>query len=146
MTYPVGGAEGHGGIDYQRVKRAYDFDDYAALAFNAAGGAEVVYVVGTNAFLAGGIDPATGLPPLSNIASVADPTIPMFEAKCLLLIPTVDCLVRFEPDYRIGAGLSTRIQHPILVAFSPYTIFRRCTAIHVIGAVGAGVLRVHFLG
>ena len=122
-----------GNIDYDRVKRHYDYDDYADIAFNAVGGVEVRYIVGANAFLA---DPA----------SVADPTIPMFEAKCVLLLPTVDCLVRFEPNYLLPAGASIRVQHPILVAFSPYTIFRRFTALHVIGAVGAGVLRVHFLG
>lgn len=138
-------AEQHGNIDYQRVKRHYDFDDFASIAFNAAGGLEVRYIPGTNAFLAGGLLP-TGLPPASNIVAVADPTIPMFEAKCLLLIPTVDCLVRFEPDYRVAAGQSTRVQHPLFVANAPYTIFRRCTAIHVIGAVGAGVLHVHILG
>ena len=130
-----------GNIDYDRVKRHYDYDDYADIAFNAVGGVEVVYIVGTNAFLAGGLPP-----PISNILAVGDPTIPMFEAKCVLLLPTVDCLVRFEPNYLLPAGASTRIQHPILVAFSPYTIFRRFTAIHVIGAAGAGVLRVHFLG
>ena len=56
MAYPSG-AEAHGGIDYSRVKHQYDFDDYDALAFEAAGGAEVVYIVGTNAFAAGGVPP-----------------------------------------------------------------------------------------
>ena len=135
----------YGNLDYQRVKRHYDYDDYAEITFNAAGGAEVRYISGTNAFLAGGFLP-TGLPPASNIAAVADPTIPMFEAKCLLLIPTRDCHVRFEPDYRVAAGLSTRVQHPLFVVHAPYTIFRRCTALHVIGAVGAGTLHVHILG
>ncbi|MCJ7560484.1 hypothetical protein MUO79_07680, partial [Candidatus Bathyarchaeota archaeon] len=77
---------------------------------------------------------------------VADPTIPMFEAKCVLLIPTANCLVRFEPDYRLPAGLSTRVQHQIQLAFAPYTIFRRFTALHIIGVAGAGVLHVHILG
>ena len=134
-------AEQFGGIDYQRVKRHYDYDDYAAIAFNAAGGAEVRYIAGTNAFLAGGLPP-----PTSNILAVADPTIPMFEGKIVVLIPTADCYVRFEPDYRVAAGASTRIQHFIQVAFAPYTIPRRFTALHVIGAVGAGVLHVHILG
>ena len=123
-----------GNIDYQRVKRHYDYDDYAAIAFNAAGGAEVRYIAGTNAFLAGGP------------YAVADYTIPMFEAKCVLLIPTADCLVRFEPNYLLPAGLSTRVQHLIQLAWSPYTIFRRFTALHVVGVAGAGVLHVHILG
>lgn len=122
-----------GPIDYQRMKRHYDYDDYAEIVFNAAGGAEIRYIIGTNAFLAAP-------------TSVADPTIPMFEAKCLLLIPTADCRVRFEPDYRVAAGLSVRVQHTLRVAFAPYTIFRRCTALHVVGLVGGGTLYVHMLG
>lgn len=130
-----------GNIDYQRVKRHYDYDDYAAIAFNAAGGAEVRYIAGTNAFLAGGLPP-----PTSNILAVGDPTIPMFEAKSVVLIPTVDCYVRFEPDYRLAPGQSTRIQWFIQFAFAPFTIPRRFTALHVIGAVGAGVLHAYILG
>jgi len=123
-----------GPTDYQRVKRHYDYDDYAAIAFNAAGGAEVRYIAGTNAFAA---DPT----------SVADPTIPMFEGKIVVLIPTADCYVRFEPDYRVAAGASTRIQHFIQVAFAPFTIPRRFTALHVVGAgANAGTLHAHILG
>ena len=126
-------SETRGGINYARMKRHYDYDDFAVIAFNAAGGAEIRYIAGTNAFLA---DPT----------SVSDPTIPMFEAKTVLLIPTQDCYVRFEPDYRVLPGASVRIQHLLQVVFAPYTIPRRFTALHVIGAVLGGNLFVHILG
>lgn len=128
------GRDVYGGKDYQRLKRHYDYDDYAAIAFNATGGAEVRYIAGTNAFAAGGA------------TAVSDSTIPMFEGLCVLLIPTVNCLVRFEPNYTLAAGASTRVQHLIQAAFAPYTFFRRFTALHVVGAVGAGTLYVHILG
>lgn len=128
------GFDQFGNIDYQRLKRHYDYDDYAEITFNVPAGPEVRYIVGTNAFAAGGIP------------AVSDPTIPMFEAKSVLLIPTQDCYVRFEPNYTLAPGASTRLQHFIQAAFAPYTFFRRFTALHVIGDVVAGVLHAHFLG
>lgn len=163
MSYPPG-QEVAGAVDYARLKRHYDYDDYYRIPFNVAGGAEVVYVAGTVAFNPGNLPwiPPALIPGL-NPTAIADPTVitagnvpvppfppgvhvGMFEAKVVLLITDQDCLVRFEPNYTIGPGLSTRVQHLIQAAFSPYTIFRRFTALHVVGNVNAGNLDVHILG
>lgn len=153
-----------GGLDYARLKRHYDYDDYYAIPFLAAGLAEVVYVAGTMAFNplnAAWIPPA--LPVGFNPTAIADPTVPtagnvpvppvppgvhfgMFEGLVALLIATADCHVRFEPDYTVATGASTRVQQFIQAAFSPYTIFRRFTALHVVGDVGAGILYATILG
>lgn len=162
-VYP-NGVDLSGNIDYQRLKRHYDYDDYARIPFLAAGLAEQVYVAGTRAFNPGNLPwtPPTLVAGL-NPTAVADPTVPtagtfpipplppgvnvgMFEAKVVLLITDQDVLVRFEPDYTVISGASTRVQQLIQAAFSPYTLFRRFTALHMVGNVLAGNLDVTILG
>lgn len=90
-------------------------DDYAEINYT---GTETNYMIGTNAF-------------------AADPNVPWgatFVAKRVLLLPTTNCLVRFN-----GAS---RVQH-LLLANQQYEVLISIERIYVVRQVADGVLYIH---
>ena len=99
----------------------YIYDDGALLAYNAGGGAETHYVIGTQAHL-------------------ADPAVPSpFMTELLWLEPTTPCLVRFEAN--------TRVQHPVPSVIRTRWM-KRCREIWVVAQAGAlaGTITITALG
>lgn len=140
-----------GGVDYARLRRHYDCDDYVEIPFTSQ---EDYYVVGTMAYLAdpGVADPERGwttfahgqpsaplfLQPLLAALGVEWPDeVPAFEAKDLLFYADQDCYVRFEGK--------NRVQH-----FIPANTFmrfhRRCFIFFVVRKSANGTLRVWMEG
>lgn len=135
------------GIDYARLKRVYEADDYVSMAFTAT---EDYYIVGLMAYVSdttvADLFAGWGLYRHNQAASpiflvaLLGPTltaeVPSFEAKDILFLSTQDCYVRFD-------GVS-RVQHRIPA--NTYMHFhRRCNMIFVVGAI-AGTLEAWFEG
>lgn len=130
-----------------RFIEGYETDDYAQLAFNATGGAETNYVIGTMAIAS---DPTLltfgGKPGMAgNMDTAIDPTtgnartpLTGFTAHSVLLYATQNCLVRFNE--------APRVQHLIL-AGNFYRYYRKTYRIYVVGAgAAAGTLYIWATG
>jgi hypothetical protein len=140
-----------GSLDYPRLKRAYDADDYAAINFTAT---PDYYISGLIAYLT---DPtvfdlnkgwgvfAHGQPaPPAFMAAVLPAwppalatQVPVFEAKNLLFLANADCYVMFEK--------AVRVPHFIL-ANTVFEYHRRCFMFWVVRSVGNGTLNVWIEG
>jgi hypothetical protein len=142
-----GGIDATDGIDYTRLKRLYEADDYIEIAFTLV---EDYYVVGLMAYL---LD--TNVPDLFTgwslfrheqpgspafLAALVGPTLPVevpsFESKTMMFLCDQDCYIRFE-----GAS---RVQHYI-PKNTFMTFNRRCNMFFVMGLI-AGTLKVWMLG
>jgi hypothetical protein len=139
-----------GPIDYARIKRHYDNDDYVALSFTTN---QDYYTIGTQAYLSNQNLPTTN-PGWIVFASLqpAVPSwfataysgvpwpgsgVPAFEEKTIMFYASAACYVRF-------AG-STNVQH--LIPANTYMIFhRRCFMFFFQGVSTTGTLNVWIQG
>ena len=103
----------------------YDFYDQAEIAFNAAGGAEVFYIAGTNARVAlpglGALDNAIW--PISETYPVVAPFFPGLacphDAQITRLSATAPCLVRYVSRSLVGRWVAAFFAG---APFSPWPI------------------------
>jgi len=94
----------------------YIYDDYSVQAYT---GTEIKYIIGTS-------------------ANASDSSLPSsFVAERMYLLPTTNCLVRFEAN--------TRVQH-LLIANIQYFYQRRCKEIFIVRQTVNGSLTIRALG